>query len=336
MPEDKSPSPTPDDLTPQAQRFLDELGQLIAPVNHQQRRSHRFRVIRWAVGLTFLAGIIAMNMLAPKIQQYVTFSNDYVVVVPIKGTIMDEGSASPSSVIPLLEKAFKDDGAKGIILSINSPGGAPVAADAIRDRIVSLRESHPDKRVIAVGQDYMTSGAYLIALGAEEIYAAEPTVVGSIGVIARSFGFQGLLARYGVERRVLAAGDNKAGLDQFLPLADDDREEFTQQLEDIHQWFIDRVQDARGDKLVESDDLFSGKQWLGEKGLHLGLIDGIGTLTGVSDQLFGTTNVRKYQVRQSLREVLNPLASRVGGSVVVGDQIIPTDAFYAGPLLMPQ
>jgi protease-4 len=334
---DDTPSPRASaDLSPETRRFLDEVAKLIAPVNNQQRRRHRFSVIRWAIGLTLVAGVLASNMLAPKIQQYVTFNNDYVVSVPIKGPIMDEGSASPSTVIPLLEKAFKDDSAKGILLSINSPGGAPVAADAIRDRIVSLRKAHPEKRVIAVGQDFMTSGAYLIALGAESIYASEPTSVGSIGVIVRSFGFQDLLAKYGVERRVLAAGENKAGLDQFLPLAEDDREEFTQQLEDIHQWFIDRVQDARGEKLVESDDLFSGKQWLGEKALQLGLIDGIGTLTGVSELLFGTTNVRKYQVRQSLREMLNPLASAVGGSIVMADQILPTGTFYAGPLLMPK
>lgn len=283
-------------LSGEARRFLDGLRDLVEPLATQQKKSLRLRWFRWGVGLALLAGVLAVNLLALPIQQYTVLENDYVAVVPIRGAIMDDTPASPQAVLPLMEKAFEDAGAKAVVIAINSPGGAPVAADAIRERLVDLRAEHPDKPVIAVGEDYMTSGAYLIALGADEIYAAETSNVGSIGVIIRMFGFQELAERYGIERRVLKAGKNKAGLDQWLPMADSDRAEYTAQLEDIHDWFIERVRSSRGDKLNEDlEDLYSGKAWLGHRAADLGLIDGVGTLLGVIKARYDTTNMRMYK-----------------------------------------
>jgi len=323
------------ELGPEARRFIDELRTLVEPMAKTQRSAVRLRWLRWGVGISLLVGILVMNTMADKIQQYIQLKNDYVAVVGINGAIMEQTPASPTAVIPLLEKAFKDAGAKGVIIQINSPGGAPVAADAIRDRIVALREEYPEKEVVVVGEDYMTSGAYLIALGADEIYAAEASNVGSIGVIVRMFGFNELAERYGVERRVLKAGKNKAGLDQWLPLKEEDKAEVTAQLEEIHDWFIGRVRDSRGEKLVETEETFTGKTWLGQEAREMGLIDGIGTLASVAEEKFGTTNVRRYQAKPSLRSMLNPMASVISGDLEAVSTMISADTFYRGPLLMP-
>lgn len=319
----------------EARQFLQELERIVSPMAKQLQSSLRLRWLRWGVGLALVIGVLMINLFSPKIQQYFTLDNNYVAVVPIKGVIMDDSTGAPEKVIPLLEKAFKDSGAKGVIVAINSPGGTPVAADAIRDRIVMLREAYPDKKLVVVGKDYLTSGAYLAALAADQIFASEASNVGSIGVIIRSFGFQELADRFGVERRVLKAGENKAGMDQWLPINEADKHEYQAQLNEIHKWFITRVRESRGDKLHETDEMFTGKIWLGKEALDLGLIDGIGTVASVSEAVFGTTNHRMYSPKESLKSLLNPFGGAASAFSDFNVQL-STLASPIGGLLMPE
>lgn len=206
-----------------------------------------------------------------------------------------------ADLVQLIERAFSMKGVKAVALSVNSPGGAPAQSSLIQKRIRALAE---DKKipVIAFAEDVAASGGYWLACSADEIYADDTSVIGSLGVVSAGFGFQELLARYGVERRVHTAGKKKAMLDPFLPENPEDVETLKALQRDVHDAFKEMVRDRRAGKLKASEDeLFSGEFWTGRRALELGLIDGIGELTAVMQERYGErVRFRPISGRQSL------------------------------------
>jgi serine protease SohB len=186
-----------------------------------------------------------------------------------------------------LDRAFATRGAKAVALVINSPGGSPVQSHLIFRRI---RELATEKKlpVLAFAEDAAASGGYMIACAADEIIADAYSIVGSIGVVGGSFGFDKLIAKIGVERRLYTAGDHKAMLDPFLPENPDDVERLKKLQRQIHDDFIALVKARRGDKLKgPENDLFSGEYWGGRRALELGLVDSIGDLRTVLRERYG-------------------------------------------------
>jgi len=220
-----------------------------------------------------------------------TKSHPLVPVLRLSGAIgvnsaFKQGLAL-STVASAIEKAFSMRGAKAVAIQVNSPGGSPVQSTLIFKRIRALAEEK-ELKVYVFAEDVAASGGYMLACAGDEIYADESSIVGSIGVIAATFGFPGLMEKIGVERRVYTAGKNKDTLDPFLPEKADDVERIKAIQLDIHEAFIDLVKSRRGDKLDKADaDLFTGEFWGGKKALELGLIDGIADLRTKMREVFG-------------------------------------------------
>jgi serine protease SohB len=214
-----------------------------------------------------------------------------VPVVRLSGII---GVSSPlrpgltlSGVARTLDRAFAVPNASTVALAINSPGGSPVQSHLIFRRIRELA-AEKNRRVIAFVEDAAASGGYMIACAADEIIADPHSIVGSIGVVGGTFGFDKLIGKIGVERRLYTSGDHKAMLDPFLPENPDDVERLKKLQRQIHDSFIALVKSRRGGKLNgPENDLFSGEYWTGTRGLELGLVDGIGDLRSVLRQRFG-------------------------------------------------
>jgi serine protease SohB len=186
-----------------------------------------------------------------------------------------------------LERAFTTRRAPAVALAINSPGGSPVQSHLIFRRIRELAKEH-GKRVIGFIEDAGASGGYMIACAADEIIADPHSIVGSIGVVGGSFGFDKAIAKIGIERRLYTSGGHKAMLDPFLPENPDDVERLKTLQHAIHEDFIALVKDRRGAKLNDpNSDLFSGAYWTGRRALELGLVDGIGDLRTVLRERFG-------------------------------------------------
>ncbi|PWL19155.1 S49 family peptidase [Falsochrobactrum shanghaiense] len=215
-----------------------------------------------------------------------------IPVVRLHGAIMTGGTSlrpmlSLASSAEVLEKAFGDKETPAVAISLNSPGGSPVQSRLIYRRIRDLADEH-NKRVFVFVEDAAASGGYMIALAGDEIIADSSSIVGSIGVVSASFGFPELLKKIGVERRVYTAGQNKVSLDPFQPEKEADIDRLkTLQLE-IHQTFIDMVQERRGSKLASDPDLFTGLFWTGTKAKELGLIDGLGDMRSFLRKLYGS------------------------------------------------
>jgi signal peptide peptidase SppA len=186
-----------------------------------------------------------------------------------------------------IEKAFSMRGAKAVAIQINSPGGSAVQSVLIYKRIRALAEEKGLK-VYVFAEDVAASGGYLLAIAGDEIYADASSIIGSIGVVTATFGFNELIDKIGVERRVYTAGRNKTTLDPFLPVKEDDIERVKAIQRDVHAEFIDLVKSRRGARIDKAgEDLFTGEFWSGRKALELGLIDGLGDLRTRMRELYG-------------------------------------------------
>jgi signal peptide peptidase SppA len=215
-----------------------------------------------------------------------------VPVVRLSGVIASGGllgsrGLSIETVAPLLKRAFETRGAKAVALSLNSPGGSPVQSALIAQRI-RLHAAEKGLPVIAFVEDVAASGGYWLACAADEIIADPSSIVGSIGVISSGFGFQDLIARIGVERRVHTSGENKSMLDPFRPEQPDDVVRLKRLQAEIHDGFKDWVRQRRG-KLLKGDEtmLFTGEFWTARRGIEFGLIDGFGELRATLQARYG-------------------------------------------------
>ena len=188
---------------------------------------------------------------------------------------------------PQLKRAFSVKQAKAVVLLINSPGGSPVQSAQIGNRIRQLA-AQTDIPVIAFCEDVAASGGYWLAAAADEIFANSASVVGSIGVLWAGFGFDKLLDRIGVDRRVYTAGEAKLTLDPFQPERYEDVARLKSLQTDIHDQFIAHIESRRGSRLKsDRKDLFSGAFWTGQRALDLGLVDGLGDYRQVIADRFG-------------------------------------------------
>lgn len=186
-----------------------------------------------------------------------------------------------------IEKAFSMSKLPGVAVVINSPGGSPVQSNLIFKRLRQMA-AEKEKKIYVFCEDVAASGGYFLAIAGDEIYADPSSIVGSIGVVSRSFGFVDLLDRMGIERRVHTAGANKNQLDPFLPEDPDDVTRLKEIQKDVHDVFIGLVKERRVGKLKAPDDeLFSGAFWSATKAAELGLLDGITDLRSKMRELFG-------------------------------------------------
>ncbi|WP_428668704.1 S49 family peptidase [Reyranella sp.] len=215
-----------------------------------------------------------------------------VPVVRLSGVIASGGllgsrGLSIESVAPLLARAFSQRGARAVALVINSPGGSPVQSALIAKRI-RLLATEKKLPVIAFVEDVAASGGYWLACAADEIIADGASIVGSIGVVSAGFGFQDLIAKLGIERRVHTSGENKSMLDPFRVEKPDDVERLKRLQAEIHDGFKDWVRERRGTKLKGGDSLlFTGEFWTATRGLEFGLVDSLGELRMVLQARYG-------------------------------------------------
>ncbi len=234
----------------------------------------------------------------------------HTALVEVRGEIAAETEASAEQLVGALKSAFEDQSAMAVVLRINSPGGSPVQAGIVYDEIKRLKTKH-NKKVYAVVEEMCASGAYYIAVAADESYVDKA----SIGVLMDGFGFVGLMDKLGVERRLLTSGDNKGMLDPFSPENPRQTAAAKATIEQIHRQFIAVVKEGRGARLKPTPDTFSGLYWNGEEAIRLGLADHTGNLDYVAREVIKAEDIIDYTPHENVAE---RLAKRFGASVGAG------------------
>lgn len=267
---------------------------LVHDLLKEKRADRRWKNIRFVFWFMLFAYIIfsTMSHFDKKVTSAVS-TKRYAALIRLEGMIAPERDFSAENVVPLLKEAFEDKNAEGVVIDINSPGGTPVQASIIHDAILAFKKKY-HKKVVIVGEDLLTSGAYFISVAADKIYVNPNTLTGSIGVIMKGFGFVDAMKKIGVERRVYTAGTAKDRLDPFLPQNPEDLQKMQSVMNEVHQNFVNAVLEGRKGKLKDTDKLFTGDFWSGQSAVNLGLVDGVGNLMEAMNIEFNTTEYKEY------------------------------------------
>ena len=278
----------------------------------QQRNDRRWRIffrLAWlGLAVAVIWGVVTQR------QHATASAKPHTALVEVRGEIAAGGEASAEQLVSALKSAFEDSTAQAIVLRINSPGGSPVQSGIVNDEIHRLKALHK-KKVYAVVEEMCASGAYYIAVAADEIYVDKASIVGSIGVLMDGFGFTGAMQKLGIERRLLTAGDNKGMLDPFSPQNEQQTAYAQAMIEQVHQQFIAVVKKGRGQRLKETPETFSGLFWNGEQAIRLGLADKLGNLDYVAREVVKAEEVVDYTPRDNVAE---RLAKRFGAAIGQG------------------
>jgi protease-4 len=297
------------------------LQELAIDYMHDKKVRRRWKIALFALFAVYLIGILVMTGSSSKGP---AFNSSHTALVELNGVIGSEVGVTSDQINESLRNAFESKFSKGVVIRINSPGGTPVQSAEINSEINRLRALYPDKPMHAVVSDMAASGGYFVAVAADNIYANRSSIVGSIGVRMDGFGFVDAMKKYGVERRSLTAGENKAILDPFLPVKPAQKAHAVKMLDQVHQHFIEAVKLGRGDRIADAPDIYSGLFWSGEEAKQLGLVDEYGSLDTVARDVIGAENIVNYTVLPSFFEqfsrefgvsVGRGIANVVGGSL---------------------
>ena len=278
----------------------------------EQRRARRWGIFFKLLGFGYLAAVVLLAFGKGLFQWPGSAEEKHTAIIDVSGPIASGEPASADRIVAGVKAAFEDDATAGVILRINSPGGSPVQSGRVFDEVKRLREEYPDTPLYAVIEDLCASGGYYIAASAEKIYADKGSLVGSIGVRSGGFGFVGTLDKLGVERRLITSGNNKAFLDPFSPVKEDEVAHMETLLVDIHEQFKSAVTEGRGDVLSDDPDIFSGLIWTGEQAVENGLVDAIGSEMSVARDVFDAEKLVNFTPTENL---LSQITGGVGVSL---------------------
>ena len=279
----------------------------------EQRAARRWKTAVRMAWLAFFVVLAWLMLRKAPTQAAAASMAPHTAVVEITGQIADGGDGSADTIVSTAKAAFENTNSKAVVLLINSPGGSPVQSGIINDELLRMKAKYK-KPLYAVVGDTCASGAYYVAVAADEIFVDKASIVGSIGVLMDGFGFTGAMDKLGVERRLITAGNNKGMLDPFSPLNPEQRNHVQGMLDQIHQQFIDVVRKNRGTRLKETPEMFSGLFWTGQQAVQMGLADRFGSIGTVARDVVKQDKIVDYTKRDNVAE---KLAKKFG--VAVGE-----------------
>ena len=313
-PPNAAPEPAQRGTTPAPGWERDALRDLLTEQLKVSRANRRWRWLRF---ISFSAAVVAAMWWVMKDgAQPVMQSASHTAVVTVSGVISSDGEANAEDINQALRAAFEDEGAKAVVLLINSPGGSPVQAGIVSDEMLRLKAIYK-KPLYAVIEETGASAAYYIAASADDIFVDKASVVGSIGVLMDGFGFTDLMQKLGIERRLMTAGENKGFLDPFSETTPRQKAHVQRVLNQIHAQFIEVVRAGRGTRLQETEDTFSGLFWTGEQAVELGLADQLGGLDYVAREVAQAPEIIDYTLRENVAErLVRQFGAAVGAGAV--------------------
>lgn len=212
-----------------------------------------------------------------------------VALVVVQGEIVDgtgqPGQAGGETIAELLDEARRDDKVGAVVLRIDSPGGSVWAAEQIRRAVQNLRAD--GKPVVASMSSVAASGGYWVAMDADQIWAHDTTITGSIGVFGLMPTLERTLGKLGIHTDGVGTTRLAGAFRLDRPLSGDAQAIIQASVEKIYRDFIEGVAAGRNLPLDKVDELARGRVWSGGDARERGLIDHVGGLREAADAAAG-------------------------------------------------
>ncbi len=249
-----------------------------------------------------------------------------VAEVEVNGAITRDGGGGPlptsptspgaDDVVEQMERADDDSNVDALLVKLNTPGGAVLPSDDIRNAAEAF-----DGPTIAYATDLCASGGYWIASGCDELWARELSIIGSIGVIGTQVDATGLAERLGVDFEYITAGEYKDAGQPFAETTDADREYLQDRVDEQYEAFVERAAAGRGlDPDVVRDT--EARVYTGEHAEEMGLVDELGDRDAIEahleDELRTDVDVRQFTPQQGVGRRLRGGAATVAYAAGAG------------------
>ena len=205
-------------------------------------------------------------------------TDNRIGIVDITGVIQ-----SSQNIIKQIKSFRNDKHIRGIILRIDSPGGAVGPSQEIYDEVLKTRKS--GKIIYASMGTLAASGGYYIASAADQIFANPGTLTGSIGVIMAFSNAQGLLEKIGLKPEIIKAGKYKDIGSPTRSMNQIEKSLLQDVVTDVHQQFIEAIANGRGMSIAEITKIADGRIFTGRQAYSLKLVDQLGGLQATIGQL---------------------------------------------------
>ena len=231
---------------------------------------------RFSVGLLALMILLAIgSALLP--DRWKSPSGE-IALVRIQGMLMDS-----QNIVRQLSDYRYNPGVRGIILRIDSPGGAVAPAQEIYNEIMKLRADH--KTVYASLGTVAASGGYYIACAADYVLANPGTLTGSIAAVMAFSNVEELTNKIGVKPVVIKSGKYKDVGSPMRTMKPEEQKLLQNVVDDVHQQFVQAVAKGRGLPVSQVSEIADGRIMTGQQALKLKLIDEVGGLEKTIDLL---------------------------------------------------
>jgi protease-4 len=233
------------------------------------RRRIRRKLTFWRVAALVIA---AIGLVVAGYRSYGDFtggkSADHIAKIRIDGTIMED-----EDLVKRLDEVAESNAVKGVLLSIDSPGGTTAGGEMIFD---AIRRVAAKKPIVAQIGTVAASGGYLVACGADYIIARQTSIVGSIGVLVQFPDLTGLMDKLGIKLESIKSSPLKAEPNPFNPTTDEERAVIRNMILDSYNWFVDLVAKSRKMDRAKALELANGAVFTGRQSKELGLVDSLG------------------------------------------------------------
>ncbi|MHC4219164.1 MAG: signal peptide peptidase SppA [Planctomycetota bacterium] len=255
-------------------------------------------------------------------------SDPKIVLIDVTGLLADRerpgllrrGENPVSRFTESLSKAAADTRVRGVIVRINSPGGAVTACDVMHRELLRFKEK-TGRPVVILMSEVAASGGYYLACAGDEIIAHPTSITGSIGVIIQTINFSEGMRRIGIRADAITSGPNKAMGSPFEPMPPEHRALLQGLVDEFYEGFVDVVVDRRPQlKTADLEWITDGRVVTGRRAAEVGVVDRLGDLQVAFDSTKGRADV----VRARLVKYHRPLeyvGSAYGSAPSSGTQV---------------
>ena len=266
------------------------------------------KILQW-IGKHFLGMLFLLIVIILLLPESTPIHPANLQEIKLTGPIMDS-----DSIVKQIEDAQKDKQIKGVLFTVNSPGGSVPPSIEISYAIKELKKHKP---VIAYAGGIMASGSYYSSIYANSIIANPGAIIGSIGVIMESADIKGLMDKIGIKPQVVKQGTYKEAGTPTRPWTPEERAELEQLTKDTYDLFVRDVAAARGLDVNNSKTYADARIFLAQRAKEVGLVDKIGIKSEAKKELQKLAKVTKpvWKEKDKFESFMEKLAGKAATQI---------------------